>query len=65
MALGKSFKVYLGGHSAECVVADGRLTIKSKIGTRTIDAGESANVAVGLAQQQLGQMVDQHETKGT
>src|ERR1019366_4885774 len=34
----------LGRYSAECVVAVGMLTIKSAIGTRTIDAGASAGL---------------------
>jgi hypothetical protein len=67
MSQGKSFRVDLpgeqGSYSADCVVSNGKLTIRSKVGTKTIDAGASADVPMGLARQQFRQMIDEHEAK--
>jgi hypothetical protein len=51
----------LSSYSADCAVANGKLTIKTAIGTRTLDAGALADVPVGLARQQFRRMIDQHE----
>ena len=39
----------LDRHSSMCAVANGKLTITSKIGIKTIDAGASADVPEGKA----------------
>jgi hypothetical protein len=53
----------LGRYSAECVVAVGMLTIKSAIGTRTIDAGASAGLPEEKARLEFKRVIQQHEAK--
>jgi hypothetical protein len=50
-----------GHYKADCVVANRMLTIESSIGTRTIDAGASADVPTGKARLEFKAMILQHE----